>query len=338
LPAAATAFRGPESTLSTNALGGAELPAAATAFRGPGLSLSASAPGDELTLPARASGDPEFALSASAPGGAALSLAAGALREAGSLAAVAPGGREAGGGGGLSSSAEAAALASVGALTLGRTLSLASYATCYIARGKSPNLQYMERDLPVLAFPSQAAFEDWLAANHATSAGIWLQIAKKASGVDSVSYAEAVEAALCYGWIDGRKDPLDASHWLQRFTPRQARSRWSKINAEKAEQLIAAGRMQPPGVREVERAKADGRWQDAYYGQRDIAMPDDLRAALDANPKARDFFATLSGGNRYAVLYRVHDAKRPETRARRIQEFVAMLERGETLHPQRPKP
>jgi uncharacterized protein YdeI (YjbR/CyaY-like superfamily) len=196
----------------------------------------------------------------------------------------------------------------------------------------------MERDLPVMGFPTQADLEAWLAENHGSSRGIWLKIAKKGAGVDSVTYPEAVEAALCYGWIDGRKDPLDGTHWLQRFTPRQVRSPWSKINATNAEALMAAGRMRPAGLREVERAKVDGRWQSAYAGQRDSMMPDDLQAALDASPAAQDMFGKLSGANRYAILYRVHDAKRPETRERRIREFVAMLERGETLHPQNPRP
>ncbi|MBV8083204.1 MAG: YdeI/OmpD-associated family protein [Chloroflexi bacterium] len=195
----------------------------------------------------------------------------------------------------------------------------------------------MEYDLPVISFATQAEFAAWLADNHASSRGILLKLAKKVSRIPSVTYAEAVEAALCYGWIDGRKDPLDATHWLQRFTPRRPRSPWSKINNAKAEALIAAGRMQPAGLREVESAKADGRWESAYYGQRDITIPDDLQAALDASPAAKEMFGKLSGANRYAILYRVHDAKRPETRERRIREFVAMLERGETLHPQDPR-
>ena len=188
-------------------------------------------------------------------------------------------------------------------------------------------------DLPVLPFASQTAWERWLEANHADSPGLWLKIAKKATGIATVTYAEAVEVALCFGWIDGQRGRLDDEWYIQRFTPRRARSRWSQINRDKAERLIGEGRMRPAGLSEVERAKADGRWAAAYASPSKIEVPDDLRQALDANPAAKDFFATLSGNNRYAVLYRVHDAKRPETRARRIEKFVAMLARGETLYP-----
>jgi len=188
-------------------------------------------------------------------------------------------------------------------------------------------------DEPILAFASRAAWEAWLARHHASARGAWLAIAKKGSGIDSVSYAEALDAALCYGWIDGRKDKLDGERWLQRFTPRTARSRWSKINRDKAEALVARGEMRPAGLAEVERAKADGRWDAAYEGQRKAAVPDDLRRALDANAAARDFFATLDGANRYAILYRIHEAKKPETRARRIAKYVAMLAAGEKIHP-----
>jgi len=186
---------------------------------------------------------------------------------------------------------------------------------------------------PLLAFASAAEWAAWLAEHHATATGLWLQLAKKGSGIATVSYSEALDVALCYGWIDGQKGALDDDFWRQRFTPRKARSPWSKINRERAVALIEKGEMQPAGLAEVERAKADGRWDAAYQGQRTMAVPDDLQHALDANERARAFFATLDGANRYAVLYRVHEAKRPETRARRIEKFVAMLAAGEKIHP-----
>ena len=184
-----------------------------------------------------------------------------------------------------------------------------------------------------MKFASAAAFEEWLAAEHATADEVWIEFAKKGSGVPSVTHAEALDVALCFGWIDGKAQTSEEEgFYRQRFTPRRARSRWSQINRDKAEALIAAGRMRPAGLAEVERAKADGRWADAYAPPSRIEVPDDLRAALDANPAAADMFATLNSQHRYAVLYRVHDAKRPETRARRIAQFVEMLARGETLH------
>ena len=188
-------------------------------------------------------------------------------------------------------------------------------------------------ELSVLPFPSADAWRAWLDAHHASSPGLWIQLAKGSAGVASVTYAEAVEGALCYGWIDGHKRALDERYWLQRFTPRAARSKWSKINVEKAEALIAGGLMMPAGLREVERARDDGRWAAAYAGARTAVVPDDLRRALDADPQASAFFAKLDGANRYAILFRVEDAKRPETRARRIATFVAMLAKGEKLHP-----
>lgn len=187
-------------------------------------------------------------------------------------------------------------------------------------------------DLPVLPFASPQAWQDWLADNHETSAGLWLKIAKKESGMATVSYAEAVELALCFGWIDGQKRALDEVHWLQRFGPRRPRSKWSKVNREKAEALIGSGQMRPAGLREVELAKADGRWEAAYEGQRTSTVPPDLEAALAENDPARESFATISGANRYAILYRIADAKRPETRARRIATYVAMLAEHKTLH------
>jgi len=183
-----------------------------------------------------------------------------------------------------------------------------------------------------MAFRTSKGWEAWLAAHHAGSDGIWLEIAKQGGSVASVSYAEAIEVALCYGWIDGQKAKLDDHRWLQRFTPRRRRSKWSRINREKAEQLIAGGRMQPAGLEEVERAKADGRWDAAYASQSSATVPDDLRRALEANPAAKAFFAELDGANRYAILYRLADAKRPATRARRLETYVGMLSRGERIH------
>jgi uncharacterized protein YdeI (YjbR/CyaY-like superfamily) len=183
-----------------------------------------------------------------------------------------------------------------------------------------------------LRFATPRAFETWLRKNHASSDGIWLLIAKAGADESTVTYAEAVEIALCYGWIDGQKKGLDEHHWLQRFTPRRARSLWSKVNREKAEALIRSGRMQPSGMAEIERAQADGRWDAAYDGARTAGVPPDLQAALDAKPKARKFFAQLDGANRYAVLWRVQTAKRPETRAKRIETLVEMLARGEKIH------
>jgi uncharacterized protein YdeI (YjbR/CyaY-like superfamily) len=189
-------------------------------------------------------------------------------------------------------------------------------------------------DLPVMSFGSPAAWEAWLIDNHAVSAGLWLKIAKRDAAEQTVSYAEAVELALCFGWIDGRKGALDEVHWLQRFTPRKQRSKWSKINRDNAAALIAAGRMHPAGLREVELAQADGRWDAAYEGQRTSTVPPDLAQALAENDTALAFFGTLSSANRYAILYRIGDAKRPETRARRIATYVAMLAEHKTFHPQ----
>jgi uncharacterized protein YdeI (YjbR/CyaY-like superfamily) len=187
-------------------------------------------------------------------------------------------------------------------------------------------------DLPVLEFSDKAAFAEWLAREHTASPGLWLKIAKKGAPAPTIGYGEAVEVALCFGWIDGQKRGLDDHHWLQRLTPRRPRSPWSKINREKAEALIAAGAMQPAGLAEVERARADGRWERAYAGQRTAQVAPDLRAALDAEPAAAAFFAQLDAANRYAIVWRVEEAKRPETRARRIEKLVRMLAAGETLH------
>lgn len=189
------------------------------------------------------------------------------------------------------------------------------------------------KDLPVVSFDSKKAWARWLDKEHARSDGVWLKIARKTSEHETVSYADALEVALCYGWIDGQKNKFDDDFWLQRFTPRRARSKWSRINRDKATELIASGAMKPAGLAEVERAKADGRWAAAYAGQRTIKVPADLRRALDADKEAADFFATLSSANRYSILYRVEDAKRPETRARRIEKFVAMMKAHEKPHP-----
>lgn len=189
----------------------------------------------------------------------------------------------------------------------------------------------MADDLPVIQFASREEFDSWLD-GHAPSDGLWLKIAKKGSGVASVSYAEALDVALCFGWIDSQKRGFDDTFFLQRFTPRRPGGRWSKINREKAEELIAAGAMRPSGLAEVEAAKEDGRWDAAYPGQRTAEVPDDLQRELDRSEAARDFFATLDSANRYAILYRLHEAKKPETRERRLRKFVEMLERGEKIH------
>jgi uncharacterized protein YdeI (YjbR/CyaY-like superfamily) len=186
-------------------------------------------------------------------------------------------------------------------------------------------------------FKSAKAFETWLKKNHATSDGLWLKIAKRGASEPSVTYPEAVEIALCWGWIDGQKKGLDDQHFLQRFTPRRARSIWSKINVDKAAALIEAGRMQAPGHAQIEAAKADGRWAQAYDSARTSTVPEDLRAALEAAPKAQAFFATINASNRYAVLWRIQTAVKAETRARRIAQLVEMLARGETIHIFKPR-
>ncbi len=189
------------------------------------------------------------------------------------------------------------------------------------------------QNLPILTLASQKQWEEWLGMYHQVSSGIWLKIAKKGSGTETVKYAEALEVALAHGWIDGQKGALDESFWLQKFTPRGPRSRWSKINREKATALIENGRMKPAGLAEVERAKADGRWEAAYDAQSKATVPEDLQRELDANPDAAAFFATLESYNRYAILYRIQEAKKPETRAKRIEKLVGMLKRGEKVHP-----
>jgi uncharacterized protein YdeI (YjbR/CyaY-like superfamily) len=183
-------------------------------------------------------------------------------------------------------------------------------------------------ELPVRSFTSQAEWEEWLDAEHAASPGIWIKMAKKSSGIASVSHPEALESALCYGWIDGQRKALDDRFFLQKFTPRTRKSTWSRINREKALELERQGRMKAAGLEEMRRARADGRWDTAYEPQSSAKVPTDLQRALDANPRARDFFASLDSRNRYAILYRLQDAKKPETRARRLADFLAMLEEG----------
>jgi uncharacterized protein YdeI (YjbR/CyaY-like superfamily) len=185
---------------------------------------------------------------------------------------------------------------------------------------------------PILLFATLAAWEKWLEKYHRSRRGLWLRLAKKGSDLRSINYSQALEVALCYGWIDGQKRGESADAWLQRFLPRSEKSIWSKINRDKAVSLIASGRMQPAGSQAVEAAKRTGRWDAAYDSPRGAKVPDDFQAALNANPRARKFFEDLDGANRYAVLFRIQTVKKAETRARKIREFVAMLERNETIH------
>ncbi|ROO89795.1 uncharacterized protein YdeI (YjbR/CyaY-like superfamily) [Actinocorallia herbida] len=186
--------------------------------------------------------------------------------------------------------------------------------------------------LPTLEFATAADFEAWLEAEHGTAAGVWIKVAKKGSGVASVTTAEALDHALCFGWIDGQRKALDAVHFLQKYTPRRPRSRWSKINTEKVAALEARGLMRPAGLAQVEAAKADGRWAAAYAPQSSREVPPDLQAALDTEPEAAAFFATLSSQNRFAIVFRIEEAKRAATRSARIEKFVLMLKEGKTLH------
>ncbi len=185
---------------------------------------------------------------------------------------------------------------------------------------------------PIRLFATHKEWATWLAENHRDSAGLWLRLAKKGSGLQSVTYAEALEVAICYGWIDGQKRGESKRAWLQRFLPRTAKSIWSKINREKATALIASGKMKAAGLAAVEAAKKDGRWAGAYDSPKGATVPNDLQAELDANPQAREFFATLDRANRYAVLFRIQTVKKAETRARKIREFVEMLVRQERIH------
>jgi uncharacterized protein YdeI (YjbR/CyaY-like superfamily) len=187
-------------------------------------------------------------------------------------------------------------------------------------------------DLPSKRFASRSAWEAWLAQHHDNSPGIWLELARKDSGLESVTRPEALEVALCYGWIDGQAASLDAKRWRQRFTPRRPRSKWSKINCAAVERLYREGRLAPAGIRAMEAAKRDGRWEAAYASPRAMTVPDDLEAALRKHPRARRAFAELDSQNRYAILYRLDAAKQTATRQRRLAKFIGMLERGDTPH------
>lgn len=187
-------------------------------------------------------------------------------------------------------------------------------------------------DLPILQFDNQPEWADWLERNHSDSRGVCLKLSKKGARITTVTYGEALEEALCYGWIDGQVSRHDESFYLQRFTPRTKRSKWSANNRDKVERLTADGRMKPAGLQAIEAAKADGRWDAAYPAQSEATVPDDFQEALDQNPKAKAFFETLSSQNRYALLFRLHDARRPETRTKRIAEYVAMLAEERTFH------
>jgi uncharacterized protein YdeI (YjbR/CyaY-like superfamily) len=185
----------------------------------------------------------------------------------------------------------------------------------------------------IRAFATKKAWAKWLDANHAKATGIWIKLPKQGVDLASVSRKEALDLALCYGWIDATARRVDDEYWVQRFTPRRPRSTWSKINCTRVEELIAAGEMQPSGLREIERAKADGRWEAAYSGPRAVTVPDDLQRALAKHKGARDFFASLDSRNRYAILHRLEIAGKPETRARRLEKFVEMLRKKERIYP-----
>jgi len=186
-------------------------------------------------------------------------------------------------------------------------------------------------ELPIKPFASKTKWADWLAKQHDKSAGVWLKLAKKDSGLASITYEEALDVALCYGWIDGQKKGFDDKYWLQKFTPRGPKSIWSKINTEKAERLIASGEMKSAGLKAIDAARQDGRWDAAYASQKNMIVPEDFQAALDKNKKAKASFATLKSAERYSFLFRIHHAKKPETRGKHIQKFIEMLEKGEKL-------
>lgn len=187
-------------------------------------------------------------------------------------------------------------------------------------------------DLPVIHFESDRLWERWLKTNHASSAGLWLKIAKSNSGIDTVTYAQALETALCYGWIDGQKAAFDSRFWLQRFTPRKSGSAWSKVNRGKATRLMDEGRMKPAGMRQIERARQSEEWEKAYESQGTSSVPDDLKQKLEEDPAALKFFESLDSANRYAILYRIHQARKPETRARRIEKYLGMLREKKKLY------
>lgn len=186
--------------------------------------------------------------------------------------------------------------------------------------------------LPILAFPDVDGLERWLEAHAESSPGLWVKFTKAGSGIAGVTKAEAIDAALCHGWIDGQLDKYDHKHWLIRFTPRRARSKWSQVNRTRATELLEAGRMRARGLAQIEAAKADGRWEAAYAPASKAEVPMDFQEALERNAGAAAFFATLTGANRYAILYRIGAVKKAETRARKIAQFIAMLERHETVH------
>jgi uncharacterized protein YdeI (YjbR/CyaY-like superfamily) len=205
----------------------------------------------------------------------------------------------------------------------------ADYSGCEhgLIAAKSP-----KPELEILRCDSEHDWHGWLESHHAGSPGVWLKIAKQGSGQNTASYAQALEVAICFGWIDGRKRAFDDVFWLQRFTPRGPRSKWSQVNRQKAGALIAAGRMREAGHAQVQSAQADGRWDAAYEPQSRATVPDDLQLALDANPAAREFFATLTGGRRYAFLYRLHHVSKPAARARRIATYIELLSERRTLN------
>lgn len=190
-----------------------------------------------------------------------------------------------------------------------------------------------KESIETIFFANQQEWEAWLHEQESISPGVWLKLAKKETGIPSITYAEALEGALCYGWIDGQKAALDNQYWLQKFTPRRPKSIWSKVNCAKAMQLIADGRMRPAGQLQVDRAKADGRWEQAYASQSQITIPEDFQRELDKYPGARAFFSTLDSKNRYAMLFRIQSAQKAETRSARIEKFIAMLEKQEKIYP-----
>ncbi len=193
--------------------------------------------------------------------------------------------------------------------------------------------EFGKGNFPILVFQDQAAWEAWLQPHHGETEGVWLKLAKKGAGVSTVTYDQALESALCYGWIDSQISAYDMQYYLHKFSPRRPKSKWSKTNCERAEALIASGRMQPAGLQQVEMAKADGRWEAAYDPASRISVPEDLQIELDRNPSAKAFFDTLNGINRYSILHRLQVAKRPETRSKRLKEFIAMLSSHEKIHP-----
>jgi len=198
--------------------------------------------------------------------------------------------------------------------------------------GEGVRMMEIRSGLPIIGFADQKELEDWLTGQPVDATGVWIKFAKKGGGKSSLSKAEAIDAALCYGWIDGQLNKYDDTHWLVRFTPRKPRSKWSEVNRTRALQLIEEGQMSKTGLAQVNAARADGRWNAAYAPASTAEVPPDLQEALDQSPRAAAFFATLTGANRYAILYRISAVKKPDTRARKIATYIAMLERGETIH------